>query len=94
LQNPSPSPKEFPLPTAPACKAAQLGLAFAHGRPVERSEIVQVNLDADSSIGIADRLKNSPAPRKALRGILDSIEGGDLTKSKLTRSNYARRSSS
>jgi hypothetical protein len=55
-------------------QAAQLGLAYAHGRPVERSEIVQVNLDADNSIGLAERLKNSPALRRSLRAILESVE--------------------
>lgn len=55
-------------------QAATLGLAYRHGRPVERQEVVSVNLDADSSIGLADRLKNSPALRRSLRAILDSVE--------------------
>ena len=55
-------------------QAATLGLAYRHGRPVERQEVVSVNLDADSSIGLAERLRNSPALRKSLRQILDATE--------------------
>lgn len=54
-------------------QAATLGLAYRHGRPVERQEVVSVNLDADSSIGLAERLKNSPALRKSLQAILDQV---------------------
>lgn len=54
-------------------QAATLGLAYRHGRAVERQEVVSVNLDADSSIGLAERLQNSPALRKSLQAILDQV---------------------
>jgi hypothetical protein len=44
------------------------------GLPVQRQEIVSVALDADASIGLADRLKNSPALRKSLRAILNQVD--------------------
>jgi hypothetical protein len=55
--------------------AASKLLEYRIGRPVERQEIVSVNLDADSALGLADRLKNSPALRQAIRAALDSAEG-------------------
>jgi hypothetical protein len=55
-------------------QAATLALAYLHGRPVERQEVVSVSLNADSSIGLAERLKNSPALRRSLRTILESVE--------------------
>lgn len=55
-------------------QAATLALAYKHGRPVDRSEVVSVNLDADSSLGLAERLKASPALRRSLRTILESVE--------------------
>jgi hypothetical protein len=50
--------------------ATQLALAYKVGRPVERQEIVQVNLNADSAIGLRERLRHSPALRKSLAGLL------------------------
>lgn len=55
-------------------QAAQLLLAYSVGRPVERVETINVNLDADSSIGLAERLKASPALRKSLRLVLEQAE--------------------
>jgi hypothetical protein len=55
-------------------QAATLGLAYRHGRAVERQEVVSVSLDADSSIGLAERLANSPALRKSLRAVLDQVD--------------------
>jgi hypothetical protein len=54
--------------------AAQILLHFSVGKPTERIESISVNLDAESSIGLAERLKNSPALRRSLRTILESVE--------------------
>ncbi len=48
----------------------KLWLAYGIGLPVQRSEVVSVNLDADSSVGITDRLAKSPALRDQLRKAL------------------------
>jgi hypothetical protein len=50
--------------------AVRLWLAYAVGLPVQRTESVNVNLDADSSVGITDRLARSPALRDQLRKAL------------------------
>ncbi len=50
-------------------QAATLGLAYRHGRPVERQEVVSVNLDAEASIGLEERLANSPALLRNLKAI-------------------------
>lgn len=54
--------------------ACQLALAYLIGRPVERSEVVNVNLDADSSLGLSERLRNSPALRASLKKMLEEVE--------------------
>ena len=54
--------------------AAQLLLNYSVGRPVERIESISVNLDADSSIGLAERLANSPALLKSLKEIISKVE--------------------
>jgi hypothetical protein len=56
--------------------AVSLALAYLIGRPVERQEILTVNVDADAEAGLEERLKNSPALRKVFRRVLDSIEEG------------------
>jgi len=56
--------------------ALTLAMAYLVGRPVERSEVVTVNLDADATAGLAERLKNSPALRETFRRILDAAEEG------------------
>lgn len=61
-------------------QAATLALAYRHGRPVERQEVVSVNLDADSSIGLADRLANSPALLKSLKEVIAKVEISTSTK--------------
>ena len=55
--------------------AAKLWLAYAVGLPVQRSESVSVNLDADSAVGIEERLRHSPALRRMLREMLERAEG-------------------
>ena len=54
--------------------AATLMLNYLVGRPVERQEIVTVNVDADSEAGMMDRLAKSPALRASFRKILDAAE--------------------
>jgi hypothetical protein len=56
--------------------AATLLLNYVVGRPVERQEIVNVNLDADASVGIDDRLRKSPALRESLKRAIEKAEGG------------------
>jgi hypothetical protein len=55
-------------------EAAKILLSYSVGTPITRSEILSVSLDANSSIGLAERLKNSPALRRSLRTILESVE--------------------
>jgi hypothetical protein len=52
-------------------QAASLLLAYRIGRPIERSEVVSVNLDADSSVGLRERLASSPAMKAALLKLLN-----------------------
>jgi len=54
--------------------AVSLVLAYLIGRPVERQEIISVNLDADSSEGLFERLKASPALRSSLKQLLEDAE--------------------
>ena len=58
-----------------------LALAFAYtiGKPVEKQEILNINMDADSAHNLAERLKGSPALRAAFRSILEQAEGGETT---------------
>jgi hypothetical protein len=51
-------------------QAALALLHFRVGRPVERSEVINVNLDADSMSGLRERLAASPAMRQTLAGLL------------------------
>jgi hypothetical protein len=44
------------------------------GVPTQRVETVNVNLDADSALGLKERLAHSPALRKVLRGMLEEVE--------------------
>jgi hypothetical protein len=57
--------------------AALALLQYRVGRPIERSEVISVNLDADAATGLAERLKNSPALRSSLRKMLDQVDAGD-----------------
>jgi hypothetical protein len=52
-------------------QAATLALAYKHGRPVERQEVITTNL-IENNKTILDRLKNSPAAKDALQRALDS----------------------
>ena len=61
--------------------AVTLVLAYLVGRPVERQEIVSVNLDADSMTGLRERLRSSPAMRETLAGLLAEVEADPTTSS-------------
>ena len=52
----------------------KLYLAYTIGLPVQRQEVVTVNVDADSEAGMMDRLAKSPALRASFRKILDAAE--------------------
>ena len=54
-------------------QAATLALAYKHGRPVERQEVITANV-TDNDSDILERLKNSAAARAALRRVLDSAD--------------------
>ena len=54
--------------------ALSLAMAYLIGRPVERQEIISVNLDADATHGLKERLAHSPALRKVLQSMLNEVE--------------------
>lgn len=45
-----------------------------HGLPIRREEILQVNVDADSAVGMEERLRHSPALRSMFRKMLERVE--------------------
>lgn len=53
----------------------KLALAYKIGTPISRIETVNVNLDADSAVGMEERLRNSPALRSMFQKMLDKIDG-------------------
>ena len=55
----------------------KLYLAYTIGLPVQRQEVITVNVDAETEDGMADRLSKSPALRAALRKALDAAHAGD-----------------
>lgn len=57
-------------------ETAKIVLGYRHGLPVRREESISVNLDAESAVGLAHRLRSSPALRMALRAALDDAEAG------------------
>ena len=54
-------------------QAATLALAYKHGRPVERQDVITANL-AEFDEAILERLKKSSVLREALQRKLDSCE--------------------
>jgi hypothetical protein len=65
------------IPDVRAMEAGiKLYLAYVVGLPVQRTEAVNVNLDAASAAGLEDRLRKSPALRATFRRILDATEDG------------------
>lgn len=57
--------------------AAKLLLSYTVGLPIQRTESIAVNLDADSALGLKERLRNSPALRESMRKMLADAEGGN-----------------
>jgi hypothetical protein len=55
-------------------QAASLILAYQIGRPIERSEVVTVSLDASQQGDMSERLRHSPALRAAMRRTLADSE--------------------
>lgn len=55
----------------------KLYLAYMVGLPVQKTESVNITLDADSAVGMEDRLRKSPALRQALKGILEKVENAE-----------------
>jgi len=55
----------------------KLALAYKVGLPVQRSETLLVSADADSAVGMEERLRHSPALRALFRKMLDRVEPGE-----------------
>ena len=47
------------------------------GTPIQRSESVNVDLSADSAVGMEERLRHSPALRAMFRKMLDKVDGAE-----------------
>ena len=54
--------------------AATFITAQRHGLPVRREEVLTVAVDADSAVGMEERLRNSPALRSMFRKMLERVE--------------------
>jgi hypothetical protein len=54
-------------------QAATLALAYKHGRPVERQEVITANVTENEEY-VMNRIKNSSALRAALRKSLDDSQ--------------------
>ncbi|MBK1883675.1 hypothetical protein JIN85_14755 [Luteolibacter pohnpeiensis] len=54
--------------------ALTLLMAYLVGKPVERQEVVSVNVDADSLVGIEERLRTSPTLCRALGDALERVK--------------------
>jgi hypothetical protein len=52
----------------------KLYLAYMVGTPIQRSEVVSVNLDADSAVGMEERLRHSPALRQMFKQMLERVD--------------------
>lgn len=55
-------------------QGAALVLAYLVGRPVERQEILTMSADADSAVGMEERLRHSPALRALFRKMLARVD--------------------
>ncbi len=55
--------------------AALALLEYRIGRSVSRSEVVNIDASADSSVGLEERLRHSPSLRALFRRLLASSEG-------------------
>jgi hypothetical protein len=56
--------------------AATLTLAYSIGKPINRQEIVSVNIGASADEDLASRLKKSPALRRMMLRIIAEAEAG------------------
>ncbi len=54
--------------------ALKLYMAYMIGMPVQRIENLNVNADADSAVGMEERLRHSPSLRALFRKMLDRVE--------------------
>lgn len=54
--------------------AALALLEYSVGRPVARSEVVNLDATADSAVGMEARLRHSPALRALFRKMLDKVD--------------------
>ena len=54
--------------------AAQVALAYRHGRPIERQQILTANVGPTDS-DLIERLAHSPALRAAIRDAVEAAEG-------------------
>jgi len=54
--------------------AAKVLLSYGVGTPIQRSEILTVSADADTEVGLENRLRHSPALRALFRRLLASAE--------------------
>ena len=59
--------------------AAQFVTAQRHGLPVRREEVINFNIDADSAVGMEERLRHSPALRSVFRKMLERVDSGSPT---------------
>lgn len=75
-----------PAPDVRAMEAGvKLWLAYTAGLPLQRQEIVSVNVDADSAMGLEDRLAHSPALMAMMESIIARVKsrkaGGNVEQS-------------
>lgn len=71
-------------------EAAKLALAYIVGLPIQRSEIVNVNVDAAAQQDMVARLRSSPALRAAVSRMLAEADADQPTDPKPTLSNSHR----
>jgi hypothetical protein len=58
-------------------QAATLALAYKHGKPIERQELMHANM-ANAEKELRERLESSPQVRSALRAALDRMEAANI----------------
>ncbi len=54
--------------------AAKLYLAYVIGTPIQRTENLNISADADTAVGMEERLRRSPALRDLFRRMLDKVD--------------------
>jgi hypothetical protein len=63
--------------------AAKLYMSYAVGMPVQRSEVVNVNLDADKGDDLEQRMRQSPAMRESFRAMIARIDGAEAIEAEI-----------